>query len=130
MNKLKQWLDIALENPGWKTFFSVIIPLFASVLSGTFVVEITDLQGLRWHLFYKAWSFYGLIFLIVIIFYYNRAIYLRELEIMRFSDIEYCIAYMRSKCLPQAAEKYKELIRDGRGDELSQLMAELKKSLK
>jgi len=43
---------------------------------------------------------------------------------------DYCLAYMRSKCLPEAAEKYKEKIRGGEGGELLQIMAEFKKSLK
>lgn len=49
---------------------------------------------------------------------------------MRFSDNDYCMAYMRSQCLPEAAEQYKRKIRDGEGGELKQAMDELKKVLK
>jgi hypothetical protein len=40
------------------------------------------------------------------------------------------MAYMRSKCLPEAAEQYKLLIKNGTGGELKQAMDELKKILK
>lgn len=130
MNSLSLWFEKTLESPGWKTMFFVVMPLIAGVLSGTFVSEITEANVLQWRLFYKAWSFYGLVLLVVIIYFYNRAVYLREIEIMKFSDADFCVAYMRSKCLPEAAEKYKEMIKNGHGGELIQIMNELKKSLK
>jgi hypothetical protein len=75
-------------------------------------------------------SAYGLMVLVFIIYKYNRAVYLREKEITRFSDNDYCIAYIRSQCLPEAAVQYKRKIRDGQGGELKQAMDELKKVLK
>lgn len=130
MKRLSLWFEKTLESPGWKTMFFVVMPVIAGVLSGTFVSEITDAKGLQWSLFYKAWSFYGLVLLVIIIYFYNRAVYLHEIEIMKFSDADFCVAYMRSKCLPEAAEKYKEKIRNGEGGELLEVMAELKKILK
>jgi len=71
-----------------------------------------------------------LLLIVVIIYFYNRALFNHETSITRFSDSDYCLAYIRSKCLPEAAEKYKEKIRDGEGGELLQVMVELKKSLR
>lgn len=119
-----------MESPGWKTFFSVVIPILAGVFSGSFILEITGQQGIEWLHFYKVKSFYALVVLTLIIFFYNRALYLREVETNKFSDVEFCIAYMRSKCLPEAAAKFREKIRQGQGGELIEVMEELKKSLK
>jgi hypothetical protein len=91
---------------------------------------MTTSRGVAWALFYKAWSFYALLFLCVVIYWYKRELYLHEREIQRFLDSDYCIAYMRSKCLPEAAERYKELIRTGFGGELIQAMDELRKILR
>ena len=130
MEKIRQCIEFLFESPGWKTFFSVVIPIIAGILSGNFVAEISGSSGLKWSAFYRAKSFYGLIFLVAVIYFYNRGLYRHETEITRFSDADYCIAYVRSKCLPEAAEKYKQMIRKGQGGELLQIMVELKKSLK
>ena len=123
-------VNTVFDSPGWKTLFSVVLPIIAGVLSGTFVAELIGPQGINFKIFYKTYSFYGLTLLTIVIYLYNRAIYLREKEISKFSDADFCVAYMRSKCLPEAAERYKEIIRQGHGGELVQIMAELKKSLK
>lgn len=130
MKNINHYIEIILGSHGWKTFFSVIIPIFTGILSGLFVAEISSATALNWTKFYHAKSFYGLLLIVVIIYFYNRALYNHETSITRFSDTDYCLAYMRSKCLPEAAEKYKEQIRKGEGGELLQIMTELKKSLK
>jgi hypothetical protein len=119
-----------IESPSWRTFFSFIVPLIAGVVSGIFVSEITKNGLLDWSAFYKTKSFYGLVFLIFCIYHYNKAIYLYEKQVSQFLDADYCTAYVRSKCLPEAAERYKQLIRNGGGGELKQAMDELKKVLK
>jgi hypothetical protein len=55
--------------------------------------------------------------------------YKHEREIAKFLDNEYCVAYIRSQCLPEAAERYKELIRNGDVGQLEQAMAEIKRIL-
>src|SRR6267142_6480242 len=122
--------EYILESPGCWTLFSAVIPIRAGVLSGTFIIEITSSNGLAWAHFYKAPSFYVLFTLSLGIYWYNRALYLYDIEAQRFLDADYCIAYMRSKCLPEAAERYKELIRTGAGGELKQAMDELRKILR
>lgn len=119
-----------LDSPGIRTIFGGVIPIAAGVLSGAFTYEITTPAGIDWYLFYKVKSFYWLLGLSFLIYWYNREVYLYEKEISRFLDADYCIAYMRSKCLPEAAERYKELIRTGAGGELQQAMNELRKILK
>lgn len=118
------------ESPFWKTLISAVLPILSGFFSGTLIVEITKETGISWKEIPKTKSFYVLIFLITFIYTYNRAVYLREKEIMRFLDNDYCIAYMRSQCLPEAANRFKELIREGQGGEFKQAMDELKKVLK
>jgi len=119
-----------LESPGWKTFFSALIPIFVGVLSGTFVVEITVDGKLDWTLFSKSKSFYSLCVLTIISYLYFKELYLYERQTERFLDADYCVAYMRSKCLPEAAERYRVLIRTGNIGELTRAMHELEKVLK
>lgn len=119
-----------IESPILKTILSVIVPIASGVLCGTFVLEITDAGELVWAKFYETRSFYALLGLTLLMYWYNRAVYLYEKEVHRFLDSDYCIAYMRSKCLPEAAERYKELIRNGTGGELQQAMEEMRKILK
>ncbi|MBK7646969.1 MAG: hypothetical protein IPJ12_07400 [Betaproteobacteria bacterium] len=119
-----------LESPGWKTFFSVVIPIVVGVFSGTLVTELTTSTGLNWSVFYKTVSFYGLLIVATISYIYFRAVYMYERQIDRFLDDDYCRAYMRSKCLPEAAERYKELIRSGQKGDLTSAMKEFEKLLK
>jgi hypothetical protein len=122
--------DKLLESPGWKTFFSVVIPAIVGVLSGTFVAEISDAGSLDWSVTFRAKSFYGLLAMAFLSYLYYRALYLYEREVLRFLDDDYCRAYMRSKCLPEAAERYKASIRSGDKGELVSAMKELEKILK
>jgi len=119
-----------LDSPWCKTLFGFALPALSGVFSGTFVAEICTSNGLDWRLAKTARSTYALVATIIVIYIYNRAVYLREKEVRQFSDSEFCVAYMRSQCLPEAAEQYKRLIREGQGGELKQAMDELKKILK
>lgn len=119
-----------LESPGWKTLFSTIIPIIVGILSGVFVAEITIDGFIVWSQAYKAKSAYGLLIVGLASYSYYKAIYLYEKSIEKFLDDDYCRAYMRSKCLPEAAERYKESIRSGNGGELTQAMREFERILK
>ena len=119
-----------IESPSWRTVFSFLIPVLTGVLSGAFITEITVNGVVTWNIFYKTNSFYGLLVTSICMYLYNKEVYLFEKQVSKFSDIEYCTAYVRSKCLPEAAERYKQLIRSGNGGELKQAMDEFKKVLK
>ena len=102
----------------------------SGVLSGSFIVEITGSNGLEWNTFYTSYSFYGLGFLCLVMYIYNRWYYQHEKRVDRFLDDDYCRAYMRSQCLPEAAKRYRERIRSGDGGEMQNAMEELEKILK
>jgi hypothetical protein len=133
--RLRVWLrDLRarfLDSPRSKTLAFAISTVASGVLASAFVVEIAlPGGGLVWANFYKCTSFYGLVVLLSIDYVLHRSVYIYETEIRRFLDADYCTAYMRSKCLPEAAERYRQLIREGKGGELKQAMDEIKKILK
>ena len=122
--------DRLLESPALKTAVFVICTVLAGVLASSFVAEISAPETLQWSLFYRSWSFYGLLALAVIIYVYNRAAYQYENEVRRFVDTKYCEAYMRRELLPEMAERCKKRIREGSGAELKEAMTELRRFLK
>lgn len=131
MKKFISTLGIALlESPAWKTLFNAIIPVIVGILSGVLIAEITITGQIDWKLCYKARSSYALLVIILVSYFYYMAVYKHEKDIERFLDDDYCRAYMRSKCLPEAAERYKELIRNGQGGELEAAMREFEKILR
>lgn len=127
---VKKICEAVLESPSWKTFFSVVIPILSGLFCGVFVIEITTENGVDWRIFYKSKSFYALVLLTIVVYLYNKAVYTYERDMSKFLDKDYCIAYMRSKCLPEAAERYKQKIRNGEGGELKEAMEEVEKILK
>lgn len=127
LTKLK---ELVLEAPLTRALFHVLSNVAIAVFSGAFVFQISTPAGLEWHDFYRQTSFYGLLITAAAIYWYNKAIYQLDKDVLRFADSEYCIAYVRSKCLPDAAEQYRIAIRTGNKGELSNAMRELKRVLK
>lgn len=119
-----------LDSPTIKTAGFVVGTIVTGVLCGTFVSEITHENKLQWSLFYSSRSFYGLLVIGVALFFYNREVYLYDRDIMRFKDTEFCIAYIRSKCLPAAVQMYEAKIRAGDIGELDEAMKEIRRILK
>lgn len=127
----KRLYELFLESPAWRTVFSVVLPILAGVFSGTLVAEITvPPNGISWVLLHKAKSSYVLVGLSLILYWYNRATYKHDRHVRSFLDTDYCRAYMRSKCLPEAAERYRALIRDGQIGEFEKAMREVNRILK
>ena len=118
-----------LDSPGWKTFVFIAANTVSGVCASSFIVEISDSHGLHWDRFHHSPSFYVLLVAAAAMFVVQRAIYSRETEIHNFMDADFCVAYMRSKCLPEAADRYRKMIREGNGGEMKQAMDELKKIL-
>lgn len=127
MERVKAYI---LTSPGWRTLFSIAFPIAIGVVSGAYVNELTTPDGVKWARSWSLASFYLLVAATSLMVVFHRAVYLHEISIDKFRDEQFCMAYMRSKCLPEAAERYRELIRSGDGGELKQAMDELKKVLK
>lgn len=127
MSRFKAYI---LQSPEWKTLFSVVFPIAIGVISGAYVNEITTPEGVKWARSFILPSFYLLITATILMVVFHRVVYLHETSVDKFRDDQFCMAYVRSKCLPEAAERYKQLIRSGDGGQLKQAMDELKKALK
>ena len=85
-----------LGSPALKTSASVGSTVITGVLCGTFVTEITVNGAIEWSLFHKSVSFYVLLAVAVVLYVYNKSVYRFEMDVMRFADTEYCMAYVRS----------------------------------
>jgi hypothetical protein len=119
-----------LSSAEWRMALSFVWTVASGVLASAFVVEISTPEGVHWSRTYQVPTFYALIGLAVTVVFYSRALYRHETAIERFRDDSYCKAYMRSQCLPEAAERYKKLIRAGEVGELEKAMTEVRRILR
>lgn len=126
----RDFLDWLLLSPTWRTLFSLTSTVIVGVLCGAFIAEITINGKLDWHIWYQATSFWLLLLASVVLGFYQRAMYVRDTQLSRFADKEFCIAYVRAQCLPEVAQRYKELIRKGDVGEFEKAMAELRRTLR
>ena len=118
------------SSPSARTAASIVSAVGIGVFSNTLVAEITTPAGIKWSSFYSTVSFYVVVLFSVLIFLYNRWLYLYESDIQNFRDIEFCIAYARSRLLPEQIERYRQQIRDGNMGDFQAAMDELKGALK
>ena len=119
-----------LESPACKTAIFVASTMLAGIFSAIFITEITAPTGMDWAGFYKARSFYVLLVLTAFIYLYNKEAIRFEKNILNYKDTEYCMAYVRSKYIPEAADRYRKLISEGRVEELRQAMDEVQRLLR
>lgn len=115
MLRLKKFI---FRSPGLKVGISTVITILIGVFSGSLVTEITIGNEIVWLMFYRVFSFYALLALLLILVWYERFIYIFETDITQFGDPEFCEAYLRSQMLPELAERSRQLIRDGQTQEL------------
>ena len=125
--QFRKWLFV---TPAAKTVAGVTFTIIASVFAGTFVAEISTPFGLDWRHCYNTTSIYILACLSILQYIYQKALYTHERSILNFLDNEYCKAYARSECIPEAIKQWKAKIKDGQGGELEKAMKELEKVLK
>lgn len=124
--KLKTYV---FESPIFLAAIDVLLTALVGVFSGTLVTEITIDGKIAWHTWNTCFSFYALLFTLVLIILYKRMIIETSNSIMQFMDKDYCVAYARSQMLPEAAKRAREKIRDGNGGELLDAMEEINKVL-
>jgi len=106
--------DKVKDSPLFKTIIGISSLIIASILSNTFVAEITIDSAIHWNLFYKTKSFYFLLIFVFLIYFYYRFLWSIDKSIADFKDDEYCKAYMRRECLPEYTKKINELIKSGK----------------
>ncbi len=127
---LKQ-IKTALFKPIIKTIVFILSVVVSGVLCSGFILEISNGSSLIWSNFYKVKTFYLILLLSVIIYFYNKFIYKTEMNILKYVDNDYCRAYIRSQCIPEIVEQYKKSIHNGKNSsELKEYHSELKRLLK
>lgn len=109
--KIKFWL---LFSPLGRTSTFILSVVISGVLCGGFVNETTIDGVLRWELFYTSRCFYFLLVYAVLIFIYHAVFFKEENKIEKFSDHNFCVAYMKSQLLPAVARKAVRDIEAGR----------------
>jgi hypothetical protein len=129
LNRYREFATWVVTSPGVKTSASVSNAIICGILTGAFVAEISGPAGLQWGTFYWRKSFYALLLVGLLTYFFNLMVYKYEKDILRFADREYCLAYMRSRCLPAAAERYTAMILSGNGGELETAMEEIRRIL-
>jgi hypothetical protein len=98
---IKLWL---LFSPLGRTSTFILSVVVSGVLCGGFVNETTIDGVLRWELFYTSRCFYFLLGYAVLIFIYHAVFFKEENKIEKFSDHNFCVAYMKSQLLPAVAK--------------------------
>ncbi len=127
IEKLREWI----ASPLGKTMIFIDAVILSGIFCGTFVTEITVEGALVWSGFYKTVSFYLIIGYCVILYLYNKFIYIQEKNMMNFLDEDYCKAYIRSKSLPIMMEKFEDIIRSGQNSsELVEIQNQLEEFIK
>lgn len=127
---LRNAFDFVYASPWLKTIISVVLAIGVGFFSNTLVTEITTPEGLAWSSFYKATSFYLVLFFAAATAAFNRYLYVNETDILNFRDSEYCMAYARSKLLPEQIDYYRRKIRSGELDDFNAAMREIRQVLK
>ncbi|WP_375583924.1 hypothetical protein [Cyclobacterium xiamenense] len=121
-------LNYIRDLPEVRTGIFILSVLLSGILCSGFITEITINGKLEWFTFYKTTTFWLLCAYAVLLYLYNRFIYLHEKNILRFLDDDYCKAYIINQCLPEITERYKKDIKEGKQlTELIDIRAELKK---
>jgi len=118
-----------LESALARALVPTILSVAIGVLSGSLVTEITTPRGLDWSHVHSTVSFYGLILSTVLQGMYAKLLYGYEQEVLKFADTEYCIAYLRARCLPELAARAQERIRNGEGGEFKAAIEEIRQVL-
>lgn len=104
--------------PSGKTFCNVLFTVVAGFFSNCLVTEITQNQQIRWNLLLAAPSLYVLVVCSVILYFYHRAVFNRETDLLKYLDDSYCKAYLRRECLPELTRRYKDLCARGENSDM------------
>ncbi|WP_156484627.1 hypothetical protein [Thalassospira lucentensis] len=103
--------------------------ILTAVLTGLFVSEISTPAGIAWKTFYKTYAFWPLVGMSWILYWHATHTVEQENDISNFTNEEYCLAYLRSQCLPELAERARKKIREGDTSDYEKAVSEFKETL-
>lgn len=127
---VRRALRAIAASPHWRTALSVLLAIGTGLVSGALINEITIDNKVNWLLAVRRYNLYILIFMATLNYIYYVFIHKIEVEMLKFSDSVFCIAYVRSQLLPDAVEAAKIRIRNGDTVEFEAAMASFKKVLR
>jgi len=111
---MESFKEKVLRSPLFKTLVGIFSLVIFSILSSTLTIEITKNDKVEWGLIFHSISFYILLFLIVLMYFYFCFLYSSEKSVRDYIDDKYCKAYMRRECLPEIAKTAKKIIKSGK----------------
>jgi hypothetical protein len=118
------------DSPLAKALIPALLSVGIGVLSGSLITEITSASELKWSEAPRTISFWGLFLLTGAQIIFSRWVYEIDRDVMKFAETTYCVAFIRSRLLPEVAIRFGEQIRNGEGGELKRAMDEIREVLK
>jgi hypothetical protein len=118
------------QSPGLKTAISILLTVSGGFFTSTLSTEITTTAGISWTVAPTTASFWLLLAICIITYFFHKFMHSYEHGIQAFQDTEYCIAYARSQLIPTQIEAYKKEIESGNLDQFEDAMTKIKESLK
>jgi len=117
------------ESPLGKAVGAAILDALIAIGSGGIVYEMSSGGNIKWGSFYETKSFWILLVIILVYYFYRRFLYKYEKDILNFADDEYVKAYAMKEGLPELLEQTKRRMRDGKEGELTRTMEELQEAM-
>ncbi|MBY6121841.1 hypothetical protein KUV64_22150 [Mameliella alba] len=118
------------QSPGLKTATSILLTVSGGFFTSTLSTEITTAAGISWSVAPSTASFWLLLAVCVLTYFFHKFMHAHEHGIQAFQDTEYCIAYARSQLIPTQIQAYQKQIESGDLDQFEDAMSKIKESLK
>ena len=106
-----------IENSaGFRTLSFVFTTIISGVLCGAFITEITVNGKLdwSWNTLKHARFFWGLCIYIVLYLLYSTYFYNSEKNILKYRDLEFCLAYVTKAGLQHISDRWNQDVKDGK----------------
>jgi hypothetical protein len=128
---LTNWRELKAKliiSPSGKLLGFIISNILSALVLTGLVHSISDLEGnITWSKIFTTWYSLILIILILVYYFYLKAIYNVENDIEKYKDAEYCMAYVRMASLPEFSRNIREQLRKGDHTGLGDTLDVLKK---
>ena len=103
-----------LDSPIVRTSLFVLTVILSGILCSAFVSELNTVQGaIEWGSFYNKLSFYWLLFIVIVDFIYNWFGNSTESDILKYSNKDWLMSYLRSKTIDTLVEQLNDQIKKG-----------------
>ncbi|WP_139995544.1 hypothetical protein [Kurthia sp. Dielmo] len=101
------------EHPLGETIVFGISVIGSGILCGSFVNELTVNSVVEWENTFKITPTYLIIGYLLLIYRYNKCVYIQKTKISNFGNEEFLLNYIRKELLPEIVALQKEKIKNG-----------------